>query len=281
MEEEAFRWMPLYSDLIYKRVLVTGGAGGIGQAICKVFALQHSSVICSDIKEEGEETEGLVKQLNEVSRILHPPAVPSGFTPHTYMKADITDEEAVKALFDRIYNNKDFGTVHILVNAAGITGDDLVLRKGADHLRNVLEVNLVGPYITGREFIRRKRKEKSEEGRIINIGSIIGQVGNRGQAFYSASKGGLHGLTKSLADEVLLYKMPNFTVNAVAPGFIDTEMTAKIPEELREQYLGLIPMKRAGLPMEVALPILFLASKSASYITGAVIPIDGGWVRYS
>ena len=259
-----------------KVVLVTGGSGDIGQAICTVFAAQGSKVIASDIKEDS----GLVHALSDATRKFLPEIAEP--VHHSFLPADITDEAQVKDLFERIYEDERYGNVHVLVNSAGITGDDLVLRKGAEHMKSVLNVNLVGPYNTSRELIRRKRRKKGDYGRIINVGSIIGQVGNAGQAFYSASKGGLHALTKSLANEVQqVYKMPDFTVNAVAPGFIDTQMTAVMKEEIKQRYIKQIPMQRAGTPMEVALPILFLASRGASYITAAVIPIDGCWVRYS
>ncbi len=240
-----------------KVALVTGGARGIGRAIAILFAKEGASIAVLDINaEEAEKTSREIESLGGKSLAL---------------KLDVTSfqnaEEAVNKILDKL------GKVDILVNNAGITKDALILRMSEADWDAVLNVNLKGAFNCSKAVSRLMIKQRS--GKIINIASIIGIIGNPGQSNYSASKAGIIALTKTMAKELA---SRNITVNAVAPGFIQTEMTAKLPEEVKEKMLGAIPLGKLGSPEDVAGVCLFLASEDSNYITGQTIIVDGGMV---
>lgn len=187
----------------------------------------------------------------------------------THHALDVSDESAVKAVFEEIITARP--GIDVLVNNAGITRDGLIMRMALDDWRAVMEVNLASAFLTSRAVARHMIKRRS--GSIINITSVVGQIGNAGQANYAASKAGLIGFTKSLARETASRSV---RVNAIAPGFIETEMTDKLNEQQRDQLVNQIPMGRIGVPEEIASVCLFLASDMASYITGEVITVGGG-----
>ncbi len=185
---------------------------------------------------------------------------------------DVADLEQVERAWDTYQD--EFGRLDVLVNNAGITRDNLLLRMKPDEWRSVLETNLYGAYNWCRLAARRMIRQK--EGRIINIASIVGVTGNAGQSNYAASKAGLIGFSKSLAQELA---SRNVTVNVIAPGFVETEMTAPLGDEARQGFLGRVPLGRLGSPDDVANLALFLASPMSDYITGQVICVDGGLTR--
>ena len=186
-------------------------------------------------------------------------------------QCDVADfaktEEMIQSLI------KEYGRIDILVNNAGITRDNLVMKMSEEDFDRVLDTNLKSCFNTIKHMYRQFLKQKS--GRIINISSVVGVSGNAGQANYAASKAGIIGLTKSMAKELA---SRNITVNAIAPGYIETEMTDAMPESAKEQVLSTIPFKRGGKPQDVANAVVFLASDMASYITGQVLHVDGGMV---
>ncbi|HPE29025.1 MAG TPA: 3-oxoacyl-[acyl-carrier-protein] reductase [Candidatus Mcinerneyibacteriales bacterium] len=237
--------------------LVTGSARGIGYAIAEALARAKARVIISDINKDDVDTavQSLKDQGYDVLGI----------------PCNVTSEESVSQAVEQIKN--EAGPVEILVNNAGITRDMLFMRMDKEKWDSVLTVNLTGAYLTSKAVIR--DMAKSHFGRIINISSVVGLIGNAGQANYSASKAGLLGLTKSLAKE---FGQRNVTVNAVAPGFIETKMTHVLSDDVKNSFLQNIPMKKMGTPEDVANVVLFLASELASYITGQVINVDGGMV---
>ncbi len=183
----------------------------------------------------------------------------------SWVRIDMASQDSIKEAFAKA------GKVDILVNNAAITKDGLALRMKKDDFEAVLATNLTGAFLAIQQVLHPMMKERW--GRIINISSIVGQTGNPGQANYVASKAGLIGLTKSLAQEIA---SRNITVNAIAPGFIDTDMTAALSEELKQNMLAHIPLKRFGKPEDVAAAVKFLASEEAGYITGAVLNVNGG-----
>ena len=183
----------------------------------------------------------------------------------TWVTLDMSSQESIKAAFAKA------GPVDILVNNAAITKDGLALRMKKDDWDAVLATNLTGAFLAIQQVLQGMMKERW--GRIINISSLVGETGNPGQANYVASKAGLIGLTKSLAQEIA---SRNITVNAIAPGFIDTDMTAVLSDQLKETMLAHIPLKRFGKPEDVAAAVKFLASEEAGYITGAVLNVNGG-----
>ena len=186
-------------------------------------------------------------------------------------RVDVVDGAAIEACVAEV--ERDLGPIEVLVNNAGVTRDNLLARLSPEQWDTVLDVNLKGAYLTMKAVSRGMMKRRS--GRIINITSVVGLVGNKGQANYAASKAGLIGLTKSVAKELA---SRNVRVNAVAPGFIDTDMTAGLPPEAREALSAQIALGRLGQPEDVAAAVAFLASDAASYITGQVIVVDGGMV---
>ena len=242
-------------DLKGKVALVTGSARGIGQNI--VFALAESgcNVVVSDIDLDG------AKQTAEA-------AVQKGVK-SIALQADVSNADDVSNM---IANSiETFGQIDILVNNAGITRDNLLMRMKEEDWDLVLRINLKGAFLCTKQVIRYMMKQR--EGKIINISSVVGVMGNAGQVNYASSKAGLIGLTKSVAKEVA---SRNVQVNAVAPGYIETEMTVNLPQEVKERFLATIPSKRPGSPDDVARVVAFLASSYSDYITGQVIHVDGG-----
>jgi len=244
-------------DLKGKVALVTGGARGIGQSI--VFALAESGchVVVTDIDLDG------AKQTAE--------AVAQKGVKSLAIRADVSNADDVHNMVGKVIDT--FGQIDILVNNAGITRDSLLMRMKEEDWDLVLRINLKGAFLCTKQVIRPMMKQKS--GKIINIASVVGVMGNAGQANYSASKAGLIGLTKSVAKEVA---GKNIQVNAIAPGFIRTEMTDSLREDVKDNYMSSIPAKIFGSPQDVAGTVLFLASPMADYITGQVIHVDGGLV---
>lgn len=241
-----------------KVAIVTGASRGIGRACAVELAKEGASVVINFAGNSAAaaETLALVEEAGAEGLLV---------------KGDVKDpadcEKMVKASLDK------FGRIDILVNNAGITRDNIVARMKQEEWQDVIDTNLTGAYNCIRAVMRPLLKQKSG-GRIVNISSVVGLAGGSGQANYSAAKAGLIGLTKSLARELAARQI---TVNAVAPGFIETEMTAALPEAVRENILAEVPLGRAGSPQDVAEAVVFLCA-GAAYITGQVIAVDGGLV---
>jgi|UniRef100_A0A7C3Z3H4 3-oxoacyl-[acyl-carrier protein] reductase len=238
-----------------KRIIVTGAASGIGKAIAKRFAEFGGLIALCDINREALE---LTRKEIEIV----------GGKGLAY-EVDVANYEEVMRTVTKI--REDFGGIEILVNNAGITRDALLLRMKEEDFDKVIAINLKGVFNFTKAVLKFLLEEKW--GRIINISSVIGEMGNPGQSNYAAAKAGIIGFTKSVAKEVA---SRNITVNCIAPGFIKTPMTERLPPEIKEKYIKSIPMARPGEPEEVANLCLFLASDLACYITGQVIRIDGG-----
>lgn len=237
-----------------KIALVTGGASGIGAAIAKKFIENGAVVIIVDVDQELGNT--TAKQLGEMVHFY-------------YM--NIADEQSVNDTINQVLNT--FTKIDILVNNAGITNDKLLIRMTKEDWEKVININLTGTFLVTKAVV--KYMMKQHYGKIVNIASVIGMIGNAGQANYAASKAGIIGFTKSCAKELA---SRNITVNAIAPGFIETRMTEKLPDEIKQMYFKLIPLGRFGKPEDVSNLALFLCSDQADYITGQVIAIDGGMV---
>ena len=236
-----------------KKAIVTGSAQGIGQAIAECFAKAGADVAVVDL-EACADTLQLVKSQQRQGLEL---------------SANVAQWEAVKGMVDHVM--KEWGRVDVLVNNAGITRDGLIMRMKEEDWNAVLQVNLTGTFYCTKAILGPMTKQRS--GRIINMASIVGAIGNAGQANYAASKAAVIGFTKSVARE---YASRNITVNAVAPGFIDTAMTRALKQEVRDTLLQQIPLGRLGEPAEVAEAVRFLASDAAGYITGQVLHVNGG-----
>ncbi len=248
----------MYEDLSGKVAVVTGGARGIGKVICLKLADQEVHIVVNDITRD-ENTDSLIEQLKDFGvRAL-------------FVQADISKLEEAKALINGV--NDEFGKIDILINNAGITRDNLLLRMKEKDWDDVIAVNLKGTFNCMQAAARHMMKQRS--GAIINISSIVGVYGNPGQVNYSASKAGVIGLTKTVAKELA---PRGVRVNAIAPGFIETEMTKKIPEEKQKLVIEKIPLGKFGTPDDVALLVSFLVSDEAKYITGQIIGLDGGLV---
>ena len=240
-----------------KVALITGGARGIGQAIAMTFAKEGADIVIADVNLEiAQKTASEIEALGRKALAL---------------EMDVTNYEKVEEGINKILDK--MGKVDILVNNAGITKDNLLMRMSQTDWDAVINVNLKGTFNCIRAVSRPMVKQRS--GRIISIASIIGLMGNPGQANYAASKAGIIALTKTVAKELA---SRNINANAVAPGFIQTEMTAKLPEDLKKKMLEAIPLAKLGSPNDVANLCLFLASDESSYITGQVITVDGGMV---
>lgn len=239
-------------------VLVTGGASGIGKACALTFAQAGYNVVVNYGHSEQAALE-VTKQCIELGG--------EAFA----VKADVSKQDEVNAMVDLTL--KTFGSIDVLINNSGITKDNLLLRMTSEDFSDVLDVNLLGTFHCIKAVF--KPMMKARKGKIINMASVIGQIGNIGQANYAASKGGIIALTKSVARELA---SRNVTCNAIAPGFIQTRMTDVLSDEVKSGILGQVPMARLGQPEDVANVALFLASDAANYITGQVINVDGGMV---
>jgi 3-oxoacyl-[acyl-carrier protein] reductase len=225
-------------------VFVTGGNRGIGLAIAKSFARDGDLVIVS--YRRGTAPDGLVG-----------------------VQMDVTSQESVNDAFAEIESR--YGSVDVLIANAGITRDGLAMRMPESDFSDVIETNLTGAFRSAQKAISPMIKKRS--GRVIFIGSVVGMMGSAGQANYAATKSGLIGMSRALARE---YGSRGITFNVIAPGFVETDMTADLAEPLREKYMTQIPLGRFCTPEEIAAVVKFVASPGASYITGAVIPVDGG-----
>jgi len=238
-------------------VIVTGSSRGIGKAIALAFATEGAAVVVS-----GRNKENLKDVVTEISE--------NGGQVFA-VEADVAKVDDAKNLIEKTI--EEFGQIDVLVNNAGITRDNLLLRLSEDDWDAVLETNLKGAFNCIKASTKPMMKKRS--GVIINITSVVGQTGNAGQVNYSASKAGLIGLTKSVAKEL---SARNIRVNAVAPGFIETDMTSELPEKAKEELINSIPLARLGNVENVADLVLFLSSPKAEYITGQIINVDGGMV---
>lgn len=239
-----------------KIVLVTGAGRGIGASIAKRFASEGAEVI---VNYSGND-EVAQKTVDEITA--------TGGQAQKY-KCSVNDSESVKVMIDEII--KKFGRIDILVNNAGITKDGLMLRMTDEDFDRVIDVNLKGTFNCTKYVSKYMLKQKS--GKIINISSVVGLSGNAGQVNYSASKAGIIGITKSAAKEL---SSRGITVNAVAPGYVDTDMTKVLSDNIRNESLKNIPLQRMGNVEDISNCVAFLASEDASYITGQVISVDGG-----
>lgn len=245
-------------QLTGKTAIVTGGSRGIGRAIAEQLAQAGANVaiIYAGRTEAAEETLRLVQAAGSKGKII---------------QCDVSQEAAVAAMVKEVKD--DFGSVDILVNNAGITRDTLLMRMKTEDWQAVLDTNLTGAFYCTRNAVKWMMKQRS--GAIVNITSIVGQIGNAGQANYAAAKAGMIGFTKAVAKE---FAARRIRVNAVAPGFIETDMTAVLSEDAKKGILASIPLGYMAWPEEVAKAVVFLASDEAQYITGQVLNVDGGMI---
>ncbi len=235
--------------------LVTGAAQGIGKAVALLLARNGADIVVSDINlEKAEET------ANEIDSIGRKALA---------VKVDVANWNDVERMVEVILEK--FAKIDILVNNAGITRDKLILRMTEEDWDAVLNVNLKGTFHCTKAVVRHMAKQRS--GKIVNIASVVGEMGNAGQANYSASKAGVIGLTKTIARE---FAQRGININAIAPGYIETPMTEVLPEKAKEELKKLIPMERLGKPEDVAEAVLFFVSEESNYITGQVLNVNGG-----
>jgi len=250
--------MTEFLNLDGRVAMITGGARGIGKAIANTLALQGANIVVVDLhKEMAEET------ANEIATKTGREAIA--------IEADVSNQESVKAMVKGALEK--FGKVDILVNNAGITRDGLIMRMSEKDWDLVLNINLKGAFNCSQALARPMMKQRY--GRIINISSVSGVTGQAGQTNYSSSKAGLIGFTKALAKEV---GSRNITVNAIAPGFIETVLTNDLPEELKDFSIKMTPLGRFGVPQDIANAVAFLAADESSFITGVTLQVDGGMV---
>jgi 3-oxoacyl-[acyl-carrier protein] reductase len=243
-------------DFSGKTVVVTGSSRGLGKAIAEKFASLNANVVINGTSDTVLKTEsGFLEKGYRVKAVI----------------GDISLEENARKLIDTAVG--EFGTVDVLVNNAGIVRDRMLMRMTEEDWDSVLDINLKSAFLCTKAVTKLMMKKR--QGTIINITSVVGLMGNAGQANYAASKAGMIGFTKSVAKELGSW---GITCNAVAPGFIYTDMSDALSDEIKEKYIAMVPLKRAGTPDEVAGAVCFLASDNAKYITGQVINIDGGMV---
>lgn len=242
-------------ELSDKVVIVTGAARGIGRAIALEFAREGANVVITDVIDGSP----VVEEIKKMGR------------KSVFIKADVSKMEQVEDLMNK--TAEIFGKIDVLVNNAGINRDALIHKMTEENWNSVINVNLKGTFNCSK--VAAKFMMEQKYGRIISISSVVGQMGNIAQANYAASKAGIIGLTKALALELARYG--DITVNAVAPGWINTEMTRKVPEKIMRTFIERIPFHRLGEPEEIAYLVVFLVSDLARYITGQVIGINGGF----
>lgn len=241
--------------MFHRVALVTGASRGIGREIALTLCRSNFDVVVASPEvEKNEEVAEAIRQCGGTTMTLD---------------LDVSSRDSVKAGVDAVL--KEMGRIDVLVNNAGITRDALAVRMKPEDWDRVLQINLTGAFYMAQAVIPAMMKERW--GRIINIASVVGEMGNVGQANYVSSKAGLIGLTKCLAQELA---SRNITVNAIAPGYIETDMTAVLPQEVKDRMLAMIPLKRFGQPKDIAYAVKFLASEEAGYITGAVLRVNGG-----
>jgi 3-oxoacyl-[acyl-carrier protein] reductase len=242
-------------ELKGKVALVTGAAQGIGKAVALMLARHGADVIVADVNmEKAEETAREVQALDRRAMAV---------------KLDVTRLQDVEATVETALQR--FGKIDILINNAGIARDKLILRMTEEDWDAVLAVNLKGTFNCTKAVIKHMSKQRS--GKIVNIASVVGEMGNAGQANYAASKAGVIGFTKTIARE---FAQRGINVNAIAPGYIQTPMTDALPDKAKEELKRMIPMERLGQPEDVARAVLFLVSEASSYITGNVLKVNGG-----
>jgi len=235
--------------------LITGAAQGIGKSIALLLAQNGANIVVSDINlERAEETAREIESIGSKAMAV---------------KVDVASLKEVEQMVEAVLEK--FGKIDILVNNAGITRDKLILRMTEEDWDAVLNVNLKGTFNCTKVVVRHMAKQRS--GKIVSIASVVGEMGNAGQANYSASKAGVIGLTKTIARE---FAQRRINVNAIAPGYIETPMTEILPEKVKEELKSLIPMERLGKPEDVAEAVLFLVSEESNYITGQVLNVNGG-----
>ena len=238
-----------------KVAVVTGAAQGIGKAVAILLARNGADMVVSDVNlEKAGET---AKEIEAIGRKA------------MAIRVDVAHLGDVEQMVDAVLEG--FGRIDILVNNAGITRDKLILRMTEEDWDAVLSINLKGTFNCTKAVVKQMSKQRS--GKIVNIASVSGEMGNAGQANYSASKAGVIGLTKTIARE---FAQRGINVNAVAPGYIQTPMTETLPDKVKEELRRMIPLERLGLPEDVAEAVLFLVSETSSYITGQVLNVNGG-----
>mgnify|MGYP002543395538 CR=1 FL=1 len=242
-----------------KTVLITGGSRGIGKAVAIKFAENGYQIIINYVSDKTD-TQQLKKELLQ-----------AGAADILLIKADVSNSEDVKNMVKK--SIEKFEKIDVLVNNAGITKDNLLMRMSEEEFDKVIQINLKGTYLVTKEVTRYMMKKK--KGSIVNLASVVGVAGNAGQCNYAASKAGIIGFTKSVAKELA---SRNIRANAVAPGFIETDMTNILKDEIKENINSQIPLKRMGTAREVAELVYFLGEDSSSYITAQVINVDGGMI---
>lgn len=242
-----------------KTVLITGGSRGIGKAVAMKFAENGYQIIINYVSDKTD-TEQLKKELLQ-----------AGAADILLIKADVSNSEDVKNMVKE--SIEKFEKIDVLVNNAGITKDNLLMRMSEEEFDKVIQINLKGTYLVTKEVTRYMMKKK--KGSIVNLASVVGVAGNAGQCNYAASKAGIIGFTKSVAKELA---SRNIRANAVAPGFIETDMTNVLKDEIKENINSQIPLKRMGTAREVAELVYFLGEDSSSYITAQTINVDGGMI---